>query len=293
MRRLLPIILVAILVLIVVLTQYGPFIKRTTPMGGRLLKVHFIDVGQGDCTLVQTPDGRNVLVDAGDESSGDKIVDYLLTKGVHRIDLLVITHPHMDHIGGLTRVLAEFGVSRVLDTGYPHGSKHYKDILSIIESRKIDYRLARDMRKPDVGTLVSSEVLWPPIDYEAGRDSELNNSSIVLKLTYQNVSILLTGDIQNESEGQLLANQQDLKSTVLKVAHHGSEYSTSNEFLQVVKPDYAVISVGRDNSYGHPHKDTLERLSAAGAQVFRTDENGTVVFTTDGTNVQVDAEHQQ
>jgi competence protein ComEC len=290
MRRLLPIIVLAVLVAVIGLTQYGPFVKKQAPLEGRLLKVHFIDVGQGDSILVQTPDGRNVLVDAGDEGSGDTVVRYLLSKGVHRIDLLVITHPHSDHIGGLPRVLDEFGVSRILDAGYPHGSRTYRDVLSIIESRKIDYKVIQDFRNPEVGTMVGFDVLWPPPDYRVGRESELNNGSIVLRLSYDTVSVLLTGDIQGETEGRLLADRQDLRSTILKVAHHGSEYSTSNEFLQVVKPDFAVISVGRGNDYGHPAKDTLERLAAAGAQVFRTDENGTVVFTSDGTNVQVSTE---
>jgi len=290
MRRLLPIIVLAVLVAVIGLTQFGPSVRKQAPLEGNVLRVHFIDVGQGDSVLVQTPDGRNVLVDAGDESSGDKVVNYLLDKGVHRIDLLVITHPHSDHIGGLPRVLDEFGVSRVLDAGYPHGSRTYADVLAAIESRKIDYKTVQDYREPEVGPQVSFELLWPPADYEMGSESELNNGSIVLRLKYGSVSVLLTGDIQDEAEGKLLADHQDLQSTILKVAHHGSEYSTSNEFLQVVKPDFAVISVGANNDYGHPAKDTLERLAASGAQVFRSDENGTVVFTSDGTNVQVDTE---
>ncbi len=290
MRKLLPIIVLAVLVAVIGLTQYSPFVKKQAPLDGHVLKVHFIDVGQGDCTLVQTPDGRSILIDAGDEGSGDTVVSYLRDKGVGRIDLLVITHPHSDHIGGLPRVLDEFGVSRVLDAGYPHGSQTYKDILGIIESRRIDYKVIQDFRKPEAGTQVSFDVLWPPADYQVGRESELNNGSIVLRLKYGSVSVLLTGDIQDEAEGTLLADRQDLQSTILKVAHHGSEYSTSNEFLQVVKPDFAVISVGQGNDYGHPAKDTLDRLIAAGAKVFRTDENGSVVFTSDGTNVQVDTE---
>ena len=290
MRKLLPIMILVAVAVVVGLTQYNPFVKKPAPLEGRLLKVHFIDVGQGDSTLIQTPDGRSVLVDAGDETSGGKVADYLLGKGVQRIDLLVITHPHSDHIGGLPRVLDEFGVSRVLDTGYPHGGEQYKEILSIIESRKIDYKVAQGFRQPGVGTLVSLDVLWPPASYQARDESELNDGSIVMRLVYGNVRILLTGDIQEEAEGRLLADQQDLQSTVLKVAHHGSEFGASNEFLQAVKPDYAVVSVGRDNSFGHPAKNTLERLYAAGAQVFRTDESGTIIFVTDGAKVQVTTE---
>jgi len=289
MRRLLPIIVLAVLVSAVGLVHFSPWREQPVPLEGRLLEVHFLDVGQGDSILLQTPDGRNVLVDAGDETSGEYVTRYLARNDVHQIDLLVITHPHSDHIGGLPRVLDEFGVSRVLDTGYPHGSLTYRNVLSTIAARKIDYKVASELPKPEVSTSVSFRVLWPPADYSPGEE-DLNDGSIVLRVKYGDVSVLLTGDIQEEAEGRLLASRQDLESTILKVAHHGSEYGTSNEFLQVTKPSFAVISVGADNSYGHPANGVLERLAATGAQVFRTDEQGTVVLATDGKNVQVRSE---
>lgn len=285
-----PIIILALLlgVLARVITLSPPVRSPIPP--GEQLKVHVADVGQGDCILIQTPDSRNIVVDAGGEESAEDVVRYLLRNGVSRIDLLVITHPHIDHIGGLPRILERFGVSRVLDAGYPHGSETYMAVLSAIESRRIDYKLAADSPRLEVGKQVSLEILWPPEGYAPVGESGLNNGSIVMRVEYGDVSVLLAGDIQREAEGRLLAARQDLQSTILKVAHHGSEDSTSNEFLQVVRPAYAAISVGADNPYGHPARTTLRRLNAAGARVFRTDEHGTVVFATDGRKVQVVSE---
>lgn len=282
--------IVAAMLAVIGLTQYDWFGWKPAPLDGRLLRVHFLDVGQGDCALIQTPDGRNVLVDGGDEGTGDRIVRYLLRQGVHRIDLLVITHPHGDHIGGLSEVLDEFGVSRVLDAGYAHGSRRYEEVLSIIESRRIDYEVVQDCRDAEVGTQVGMHILWPPVGYDVKHESDLNDGSIVLRVSFGDVSVLLTGDIQKDAEGQMLAGSPNMKSTILKVAHHGSEHSSTNEFLQVVRPDYAVISVGSDNDYGHPAKGTLQRLSASCAKVYRTDENGSVVFATDGRDVRVSTE---
>lgn len=290
MRRTLPIVVLAVLLLAIGVTQFHPRGAPPIPLGAETLSIHFLDVGQGDCALIQTPDGRNVLVDAGDEAHGDEVVRYLTASGVNQIDLLVITHPHGDHIGGLPAVLENFGVSRVLDTGCPHGSQTYKAILATIQARKIDYRLARDLRKPSVCRNVTFEVLWPPPEYQPAGEEELNDGSIVLRVEYGGIGVLLAGDIQNDAEGKLLASGQVPESAVLKVAHHGSESGTSNELLQVVKPAYAVISVGADNSYGHPSRSVLDRLAATGAQVYRTDEQGAITIITDGKTVQVRSE---
>lgn len=284
MKRVLPIIILAVLLGVIVAITFSPELKTPALQVGQL-RVHFLDVGQGDCILIQTADGRNVLIDAGDVDAADAVTDYLLTNGVHRIDLLVITHPHSDHIGGLPQVLEKFGVSEVLDAGLPHGSLAYKEVLSTIESRRIAYEKAVQGARVGVGRL-TMEVLWPPTGYEVGEDM-LNNGSVVTRVQFGDVSFLFTGDIEKEAEGLLLASGQDLESTVLKVAHHSSDSSTSNEFLQVVKPVYAVISVGANNEYGHPAQSTVRRLSAIGAKVFRTDEHGTIVFTTDGRTIEV------
>lgn len=290
MRKILPIIVLVLLsVCVVLFVTLGPRDRGPVRTGDRL-EVHFLDVGQGDCILLQTPDGRNVLVDAGDRDSADEVVRYLDRNGVDRIDLLVITHPHMDHIGGLPRVLERFGVARVVDAGYPHGSRTYEEILSSIDSRRIDYRLATSSQHPRVSKKVSFDIIWPVKGYAPSGESGLNNGSVVLRVTYGDVSLLLPGDIQYEAEGEILEARRELQSTILKVAHHGSQDSTSNEFLQVVRPEYAVISVGAENQYGHPGRATLRRLKAIGSVVYRTDRDGAVVFTTDGKAVQVATE---
>ena len=285
MKRVLPIIILAVLLGVVVSITFTPEMKTPALQEGQL-RVHFLDVGQGDCILIQTADGRNVLIDAGDVDTGRTAANYLMKNGVHRIDLLIITHAHADHIGGLPEILERFGVSEVLDAGLPHGSQAYRDVLARIESRRIAYEKAVQGMRVGVGGDLTAEVLWPPKDYDGG-DDVLNNASVVVRMQFREVSFLFTGDIEKEAEGQLLASGQNLESTVLKVAHHGSDSSTSNEFIQVVKPAYAVISVGENNEYGHPAHSTLSRLSAIGAKVYRTDEQGTIVFTTDGRTVEV------
>jgi len=290
MRKILPIIVLALLpICIAVLIALGPRDGGHVLPDGRL-EAHFLDVGQGDCILLQTPDGRNVLIDAGDRGSAGDVVRYLERNGVGRIDLLVITHPHMDHIGGLPRVLERFGVAKVIDAGYPHGSQAYKEVLSSIASRRIDYRSAAASPSPRVSKDVSFEVLWPPNGYAPSGEAGLNNGSVVLRVAFGDVSLLLAGDIQHDAECRILAARRELQSTILKVAHHGSPDSTSSEFLQVVQPEYAVISVGAENAHGHPGRATLRRLNASGAAIYRTDRDGNVVFTTDGKMVQVATE---
>lgn len=240
--------------------------------------------------LIQTPDGRNVLVDAGDGDSAEDTVAYLKRCAVRRIDLLVITHPHIDHIGGLPRILEEFGVSEVVDTGCPHGSRTYREVLSSIEERRIGYRLAAESPSLHISKNVGFQIIWPPKDYAPSGDSELNDASIVMRVAYKDVSVLLTGDIQLEAEGRILADNPDLQCTILKIAHHGSAGSTSNELLQLTKPEFAVISVGADNPYHHPARRIITSLKATGADLYRTDEDGTVVFATDGRRVQVTTE---
>lgn len=280
MRKLLPIILLVVLLILGI--NLGKRISQTPERFGQegKLTVHFIDVGQGDCILIRTPDGRNILVDGGDREAADRISRYLLSQGVRRIDMLIISHAHADHIGGLPALFDNFGISCVVDSGCEHASPIYEDLLRKIEERRIDYRLVGKDQIP----IPSKDINLDLLRMEAGddTDSELNNSSIIALIRYKDVGVLLTGDIQYQAEAQLLATHRNLKADILKVAHHGSADSTSNEFLEVVKPTYAVISVGSENEYGHPARSTIRRLNAAGVKVFRTDRDGDVVFSTDG-----------
>ncbi len=260
---------------------------RPAPPGEGLLEVHFIDVGQGEAALILTPQGRSILIDGGTAGAGEAVLRYLNEKGVSRIDLLVGTHPHEDHIGGLVAVLENIPVSRVIDSGRIHTSLTYERYLTLIEEKGIPFELGRAGRRLTLDSTVELTVLHPGPAVES---SSLNNSSVVLRLICGEVEFLFTGDIEAEAEGAILERgyRSGAPSLVLQVAHHGSSSSSTAAFLEVVAPDFAVISAGRDNVYGHPHAEVLERLADAGAAIYRTDLQGSIVITTDGGSVAVE-----
>jgi len=247
------------------------------------LSVHFIDVGQADSILVKT-DTSAMLIDGGNAEDGNKVVNYLRKQGVNKIDYLVGTHPHEDHIGGLEDVLTSFPVSKVIMPEVTHNTATYESLLKALIRKEQKVTKAKAGLKFQLGSGVYCQVLSPINDsYD-----EINNYSAVIKLTYGDTSFLFTGDAEGPVEHQLLSKGVDLKANVLKVAHHGSRHSTSYAFLQAVSPDYAVITVGADNKYGFPHEETLRKLK--GTTIYRTDLHGTVVFTSDGTSIAVKKE---
>lgn len=241
-----------------------------------LVKVHFIDVGQGDSILIQTPNSA-VLVDGGPGSAGQKIVDYLRQHGIGELYAVVATHPHEDHIGGLVKVVDEFPIKNFYMPNKEHTTITFENLVyAVIDSgaRRIQARSGVEFELDGV----RFEFLAPVrLDY-----SNLNDYSAVIKVIHGKNSFLLAGDAEREAERDMLLEGLDLKADVLKVGHHGSETSTSSEFLIAVWPKYAVISVGEGNSYGHPHRHVLNMLEIAGASVYRTDELGTIVTISDG-----------
>jgi len=248
------------------------------------LKVHFIDVGQADSILVQMPDNKSMLIDAGNNDDGELVVSYIKSLGINRIDILVGTHPHEDHIGGMDTVIKSLDIGKVYMPKVSHNTKTFEDVLLAVKSKGLKVSTAQAGVILDAGSSVKAEMLAPNgTGYES-----LNNYSAVIKVTFGNTSFLLTGDAETESENEMLKKGYDLKSTVLKVGHHGSTTSTSSEFLKAVSPLYAVISSGAGNDYGHPHKETLSRLSKANIKIYRTDESGTIVATSDGSTVSFD-----
>lgn len=236
-------------------------------------EVHFIDVGQGDAILIKS-DGHAALIDAGESWAGKQVADYLSAQGVKRLDALISTHAHSDHIGGMVAVLNAVAVGRVIDPAVPHTSNTYARYLERINELNIPFEQA-DKQVISLGEGVALQVLGPVREY-----SDLNNSSVVTKLTAGTVSVLLAGDIEQAAERDLLASGANLVAQVLKVSHHAGNTSTSADFLAAVKPKVAVISVGAVNSYGHPHPEVLDRLS--GIDVYRTDLHGTIIVATDG-----------
>ncbi len=252
-----------------------------------MLKVHFIDVGQGDAILVQTPAGQSMLADAGENSYGSRVVNYLTAQGVTELDVVVGTHPHSDHIGGLDTVINSLPVKKVFMPKVTHNTQSFRDVLKAIENRGLKITEAR------AGVNVALEGLdcqfIAPLQNSY---QDLNNYSAVIKLSFGSQTFLLTGDAGTESEDQILASPADLKSTVLKVGHHGSYGSSGVKFLKAIRPQYAVIMTAQDNDYGHPHTQTLNRLKAIESNILRTDHSGTIVFTTDGSNLQVSTLNQ-
>jgi len=245
------------------------------------LKVHFLDVGQADSILVQLPNKQNMLIDAGNNDDGDKVVNYLNKAGVKQIDYLVGTHPHEDHIGGMDTVIKNVTIGRVYMPKVTNTTRTFEDVLIAVKDNGLKIITAKAGLKIVDNDAIQAVMLAPhSSEYE-----DLNNYSAVIKLTFGEVSFLFTGDAGMQSETEILAGGISLQADVLKVGHHGSYSSTTVAFLQAVQPKYAVICVGAGNDYGHPHKETLTRLQ--GIKVFRTDLNGTVVFLTDGREINV------
>lgn len=249
------------------------------------LRATFINVGQGDCILLTTPSGRVMLVDGGgkatesEDAVGMRVVEpFLRSRGVRRIDVLALTHPHDDHLRGLIPVLRDFRVGLVLDPAIPHGSKAYARFLSTIKRRHIPYQVAVRGQALDFGDGVRADLLNPPPVHLTCTRDDVNCNSIVMRLTYGNESLLLQGDAGAETEADILASGLPVRSDVLKVGHHGSESASSEAWLDAVKPRVAVISVGRNNPFGHPSSQTLSRLLSRGVKVYRTDRNGTVTI---------------
>lgn len=243
------------------------------------LKVHFIDVGQADAILVQS-NGHNMLVDAGNNGDADLVVNYLKDQGVTKLDTIIATHPHEDHIGGMDVVIKNFDVGEALIPKVNYTTRTYRDVLLAL--RKVKTTAAQGGQSFNLGQ-AQVAILGP----NNNKYEELNDYSIVCKVTYGQTSFLLTGDAGVEPEQEMLQRGYDLKADVLKVAHHGSSTSTSKAFLKAVNPKMAVISVGQHNDYGHPHKETLQRLAAQGVKVYQTAQVGTIVMTSDGQKIEV------
>ena len=251
------------------------------------LEAHFIDVGQGDAILVKCGN-RTMLVDGGPTVAGPRVSSYLRGHGVTAIDVLVSTHPHEDHIGGLLTVLNDFPVGVVYDSGQPHTTQTYERYLTLIDQKNIRFKVPERGDKIDLGPGVSILVLSPPPGGLDGGD--LNDNSIVLRIVCGDTAFLLAGDAGFRAESRMLASGYDLKSDVLKVGHHGSRYSSGAAFLDAVDPGISVIEVGSGNPYGHPSPATLARLEAIGSRVYRTDRDGDVLVVSDGKGLTVTTE---
>ena len=243
------------------------------------LKVYFIDVGQADSILVTSKD-KAMLIDAGNNEDGEDVVNFIKEKGITKLNYVIGTHPHEDHIGGLDDVINAFDIDNVLLPDITTNTKTFEDVLDAIENKHLE------ITTPQIGdtfTLGESncEVKSTIID-----NSNLNLASLVIRLEFGKNSFLFMGDAETENEEQTTWEQ----TTVLKVGHHGSNTSSSLKFLEQVKPQIAVIMVGEGNRYGHPNEETLEKLEKMNSKIYRTDENGTITITSDGNECKVETE---
>lgn len=248
-----------------------------------VLYVHFIDVGQADSILVKAPSGKNMLIDAGNNADADKIIGYLKKQGVSKIDILIGTHPHEDHIGSLDSIIKEFKIGSLYMPKVTANTKTFSDVIDAAKSKGMSINVAKCGVKLDLGDGIDVQMLAPI----SGKYDDLNEYSAVVKLVYGKSSFLFTGDAGKVSEAQMLQKNEDVEASVLKVGHHGSSSATSKAFLDKVNPRYAVISVGKGNDYGHPAQATLNNLKKKGVTILRTDQSGDIVFSTDGKNLEL------
>ena len=242
------------------------------------MEVHFLDVGQGDATLI-TCGGHAMLIDAGDDSKGTAIQNYLAKRNIEKLDYLILTHPDADHIGGAPVIITKFDIDKVFMSNYEKDNKTYRKLIQALDDNRLRYIT------PIVGSRYSLGTAKITILAPNGKYDNPNDASIACLIQNGNNKFLFTGDAGEDAEKDILNNGINIAADVYKAGHHGSKYSTSTDFLRAVKPESAVISCGEGNSYGHPHAATLNALRTSGVEVYRTDEAGTVIATSDGKKI--------
>lgn len=262
-------------------------VQNTPTTTAGVLEAHFIDVGNADACLV-TCDGKNLLIDAGEKSAGDTVAAYLKAHGVERLDYLIATHADADHIGGMRQIVESFPVSRCLMAFMPEGAEPttstYINLLAALDKKSVPVTDVQPGEEYALGEAVVT-VLGP-----VAESSDKNEQSVVCRITHGDKRLLFVGDAGKEEETTLLEASVDLRADLLKVGHHGSRGSSTTPFLQAVGARVAVISCGADNSYGHPHKEAVSRLAAAGMTIYRTDQCGTIVARSDGKQIMIETE---
>lgn len=250
-----------------------------------LLQVHFLDVGQGDSIYIRTPDEIDILIDGGPDKNVLSELGKVMPFWDREIDVMILTHPHSDHVAGLVEVLRRFDVKQIYYTGVLHTAPDYIAWLEEIKTQGLDLKIVKEQFTLDLGEDFDLEFLWPLENFTNKKVDNLNNTSIVNLLKYKDTRMLFTGDAEIEVEEALLEEEIDLSADLLKAGHHGSTTASSEEFLEAVKPTQVVIQCGQDNSFGHPHLRIIKRLQRLGIDIFRTDNDGAVTIYSDGSTL--------
>ncbi len=256
--------------------------KVTTKEENHNLNITYLDVGQADAILIQN-DGHNMLIDAGNNEDGPLLVQYFKEQNINKFDYLIATHPHEDHIGGMDDIVKNFDIDKIYMPDVTTTTKTFLDLLDAIEEKNMTFDVPKVNQSFTLGHTLFQVI------YTGNDKKNLNNASIVLKASFKNTSYLFTGDATSEVEKKIL--KKDIQATVLKVGHHGSKYSTTTTFLEKVNPTYAIISVGKNNSYNHPNQTTLDKLTKGNIEIYRTDEMGSIFLETDGKKITITSKH--
>lgn len=278
----------AIIIFIIAAQTAGLWINLAQGIQREALSVYFLDIGQGDATLIKSEDGSVILIDGGRDFF---LLDReLRQRQVTHLDLLIISHAHADHLGSVSELVKKYPVATVIEPGVKYDSDAYRDFRQALAANKIPRLIGRRHQKYKVGE-VEIKILMPGKDLIIGSNSDVNNNSIVAKIEYKKFSLLLTGDIEEEAISELSESRVDLKAQVLKVSHQGSKNGTTLSLLKKVQPKYAIISVGQSNPFGHPHQITLRRLNKFALKTLRTDQNGDIYIGTDGSSIEMSSDN--
>lgn len=283
MKKLIILVLTILLILVGCSNATGGDASHSQ-LSGKTMRVHFINIGQGDSILIESPNGKSILIDGGKKGAGETVVSYIEEQGIETLEYVVATHPDADHIGGLISVLQSIPIKNFIDSGKIHTSNTYEEMLSFIQTKNIPYIVPQTGDQIQLDDELQIDVI--SADEHA---SDNNEASIVLKVTYGDISFLLTGDAGIEMEEQMIKTQ-DVRATILKAGHHGSNTSSSFEFIKTVKPEVTILSYGQDNSYGHPYDEVIENLQQVKSKIYSTAESGDIVVETDGIQYEVFAQ---
>ena len=267
-------------IFILLLTIFGTFLYYNKPSTSNIengnLQVYFIDVGQADAIMIKEND-KYALIDAGNNNDGNLLVDYFKKSGITDFEYVFGTHPHEDHIGGMDDIIDNFNIDNFYMPNAITTTKTFEDVLDALDEKNVELNTPTIGEKFNLGNAIF-EVMYVGED-----DNDLNNTSIVLKLTYGNNKYLFMGDATDSVEKDII--NDDIEADVIKIGHHGSKYSSTAEFIKKVNPEYAIISVGQNNSYDHPSTSTIDLLESNNIQIYRTDVDGTIISSSDGNTI--------